>query len=454
MAPRDPLPLMIELLAFAGDRLCDAVERSLSALGHRVQRASSTSAVTAQISVLVVGAPMAADGEAVSALHERAGWPCLGLVDAAQLQSAGELIGCCSEVALWPCAQQELAMRLRRIAPAPGPVEMPSDGFLQGVGRLNLIGASDRFLALLRRLERFAACDAPVLLEGETGTGKELAARAVHYHSRRHDQPFIPINCGALPEHLVENELFGHEKGAFTGAVTHQSGLVEQARGGTLFLDEVEALTPRAQVSLLRFLQEQEYRHLGGHQIQHGDVRLIAASNAGLAALVGQGQFREDFLFRLNVLFARLPPLRERSGDVRLLAGHFLDRLQGRYGGVRRRLGAATLAWMERYAWPGNVRELENFLHREFVLADGAVIDSRPPGVADADVGPGAVAFDAGFQQAKALAIDAFECRYLDWLMAECHGNVTVAARRAGKERRALGKLLRKHRIDRNRYSA
>jgi DNA-binding NtrC family response regulator len=445
------LPLEIDLFAFAADRLCDAVEHSLADLGHHVHRSpDAAGAVSSSLSVFVVAASTGRGRDAVAALRERAGGPSLALVDASAQESIGELMACCSEFALWPCGQEELAFRLRRIASASALDNGPSDSFCQGASGINLIGSSAPFLDLLRRLERFAASDAPVLLEGETGTGKELAARAVHYNSRRRDHPFIPINCGALPEHLVENELFGHEKGAYTGAAAPQGGLVEEARGGTLFLDEVEALTPKAQVSLLRFLQEQEYRPLGGRGFRKGDVRLIAASNAELEGLVGEGRFREDFLYRLNVLSVRLPPLRERSDDIPPLAEHFLRLLNDQYGGAPRRLDLATLDWMQRFEWPGNVRELENFLHREFVLADGPIIRSTTPAPATSD--PQVPALGVGFQEAKARAIDAFERRYLTRLMEACRGNVTAAARLAGKERRALGKLLRKHGIDRTRY--
>ena len=196
-----------------------------------------------------------------------------------------------------------------------------------------LIGDSKTFHDVLVKIEAFSACDAPVLIEGETGTGKELVARALHYLSRRRSGPFVPINCAALPEHLVVSELFGHKRGAFTGAEARQAGLVEQANRGTIFFDEVDSLPLPAQAVLLRFLQDQEYRPLGGGPPQTGNVRVLAASNASMRTQVRERRFREDLFYRLNVLTLHLPPLRDRRDDIALLARHFLGRFRHRYGG-------------------------------------------------------------------------------------------------------------------------
>ena len=181
-----------------------------------------------------------------------------------------------------------------------------------------------QFLEKVRCVPRFARCDATVLISGESGTGKELFARAIHYLSPRADRPFVPVNCGALPENLVESEIFGHKRGAFTGAASDRAGLIREAEGGTLFLDEIDCLTPQAQVKLLRFLQDGEYRSVGSQQIRHANIRVIAAANADFTQILRSGKFREDLFYRLNVLTLTLPPLRERPGDILLLTRDFL----------------------------------------------------------------------------------------------------------------------------------
>lgn len=310
-----------------------------------------------------------------------------------------------------------------------------------------MIGRSISFLGMTRLVGKVAACDAPVLVEGETGTGKELVARAIHYLSARRENPFIPVNCGAIPDTLVESELFGHQKGAFTDAKTPQPGLVCLAKGGTLFLDEVDALTPKGQVTLLRFLQDQEYRPLGSGDLRKGDVRVITASNADLSQLACTGAFRLDLLFRLRILYLRLDPLRDRQGDVALLAQHFLAVCEERFHQGRKTLHPETQAWMERHSWPGNVRELEHFIYREYLLADGAVIRAEipesPQEAASDDLE--ACLREPNYRQAKAQAMANFERTYLARLLDLAEGNVSLAARLAGKERRSLGKLLKKY---------
>ncbi|MBS0559799.1 MAG: sigma-54-dependent Fis family transcriptional regulator [Proteobacteria bacterium] len=324
-----------------------------------------------------------------------------------------------------------------------------------------MIGQSEAFLASVRLIEKIGRWDAPVLIEGETGTGKELAARAIHYGGDRHAGPFIPVNCGAIPDSLIENELFGHKGGAYTDARRDQPGLVTLAQGGTLFLDEVDALSPKAQVTLLRFLQDRQYRQLGGSATHTADVRLITATNADLPALTCTGAFRLDLMYRIRLLHMRLPPLRARGGDVLLLADHILATLAARFGEARR-LDPPTRAWLPRHAWPGNVRELENVITRGYMLADGANIHIPPPDLPDDDVVdrrwddlPGRLfpppqadpPRAARFREAKNAAMAAFERVYLASTLASAGGNVTHAARIAGKERRAFGKLLKKHGI-------
>jgi DNA-binding NtrC family response regulator len=325
--------------------------------------------------------------------------------------------------------------------------------------RLNLVGKSAVFSETTRLLARIARYDATTLIQGETGTGKELAARAIHYLGPRREHPFVPINCGALPDSLVESELFGYERGAFTDAKERRRGLLDEARGGTLFLDEIEGMSPRAQMVLLRFLQDQQFRPVGSTTVVTGNVRLIAASNADLAALASQHQFRRDLWFRLSVLVIRLPPLRARTGDPVLLAETFIDRFSRRYGVPPRRLSAASRRWLEEYSWPGNVRELESLILREVLLGDedaGVEIDLARPATSGSPNAPDGMSTDRRpgrgsrpFRQAKAEAVAEFERTYLRQLLAEAQGNVSLAARWAGKDRTTLKRLLRRHGLDR-----
>ena len=308
-----------------------------------------------------------------------------------------------------------------------------------------MIGESEAFRSAERLINKMAAYDAPVLIGGETGTGKELAARAIHYRSARRDRPFVPVNCGALPDSLVESELFGHRRGAFTDARDDQPGLVALAHSGTLFLDEVDTLTPKAQVTLLRFLQDQQYRPIGSRRDEQADVRVIAASNDSLDDLVGAKRFRIDLFYRLKLMQLRLPPLRERKGDAELLSRHFVQVGAARFGCPVRPLAADTLAWFECYGWPGNVRELEHLVYHGLLLCEGPAISVAPPtSLASAAHGP---QIARGYRQAKKQAITNFEHAYLVQLIDEAHGNVSVAARMACTERRHLGRLLKKHHL-------
>jgi len=310
-----------------------------------------------------------------------------------------------------------------------------------------VIGNSRAFQHAVRLIDRMARYAVPVLVHGETGTGKELAARAIHYQGRRRDQPFVPVNCGAIPDTLIENELFGHDRGAFTDARNRREGLIACAHDGTLFLDEVDALSPKAQVTLLRFLQDQQYRPLGGGRDRQADVRIIAATNADLAQLCEHGRFRLDLYYRLCILELSMPPLREREGDAVLLASHFVARIAAQHGEQERAIGPDSLRWFERYAWPGNVRELENLVCRAVLLTDGEVIEVAPPSGVAGEGRPDPLELD--FSKAKALTLQQFERRYLASVLARAKGNVTLAAQLAGKERRAFGKLIKKHSIDR-----
>jgi len=325
---------------------------------------------------------------------------------------------------------------------------MHGDPRLQGrsedaFARLNLLGEAPLFRETLRLIVRIARVDATVLIQGETGTGKELAARALHYLSPRRDYPFVPVNCGALPDNLLESELFGHERGAFTDAKQARRGLVAEAQGGALFLDEVETMTPRAQGVLLRFLQDHKYRPVGARAQADGDLRIIASTNVDLEELVRRNQFRRDLMFRLSTLSITMPPLRQRGGDAVLLAEHFLDRYAVGYDRARKRLHPDTVAWLLAHDWPGNVRELENLMLREFLLGDGDTIRFRADGADARAVGDEDVV--QPFKVAKARAVARFERSYLDNLLEKTGGNVSLAARISRKDRSALNKLAKKH---------
>jgi len=314
------------------------------------------------------------------------------------------------------------------------------------------IGESSAFRTMLSILSRIARYDATVLISGETGSGKEMAARAIHYQGSRRERPFIPVNCGALPDHLVENELFGHARGAYTDARESQIGLIAQAEGGTLFLDEVDTLTTKAQVSLLRFLQDGQYRRLGSSRSETADVRIVAACNSDLRQSVDQGCFRADLYYRLTAMELQVPPLRAREYDAVLLARHFVAESARQYRLPVQDLHPETEHWLLHYAWPGNVRELHNRIQREFLLSDG-------PDILVREVAPDndrrrqpdrrlACPMTLNFNEAKQQVVNTFERSQLQRLMREAAGNVSNAARLAGKERRALGKLLKKHGIE------
>lgn len=319
---------------------------------------------------------------------------------------------------------------------------------------LSLLGSSPAFFLALRLIEKLAKLSAPVLVEGETGTGKEMAARAIHYCGHRRGLSFVPVNCGAFPDSLLESELFGHVKGAFTDARMDQPGLVETANGGTLFLDEVDALTPKGQVAILRFLQDGSFRPVGSRFERKADVRIIAASNADLDHLAESGLFRTDLLFRLRILNLKLPPLRERGDDALLLARAFFDKCRQQHECIVTELDETSCEWFGRYPWPGNIRELEGLIYREAMICDETTLRLAAPSALSAERRRGDDRRLGGFSAlpyaaAKSNILRQFERQYLAGLMKHAGGNVTHAAQVAGKERRALGKLLKKHGLDR-----
>ncbi len=325
-----------------------------------------------------------------------------------------------------------------------------------------LIGTSRCFLQVKSKIPLLSRSKSTVLISGETGTGKELFARAIHYSSERSGKPFVPVNCAALPDHLVENELFGHSKGAFTGALVEKHGLFHEADGGTLFLDEINSLNIVAQSKLLRVLQDQEFRPLGSTKSRAVDVKIVAATNTDLRYLVETRQFREDLFYRLNVLSVVLPPLRDRQEDIPELARQFVARAAEEFGQRAVHFSPDAIKKLVNYAWPGNVRELQGVVHRAVALATGERIgasdldipDHEPSGSPSTIMAETMVVDLGGFQETKAKMIDEFERAYLSKLLSSHQGNISKAARAAKKERRAFQRLLHKHGLDRRIFSA
>jgi two-component system response regulator PilR (NtrC family) len=254
----------------------------------------------------------------------------------------------------------------------------------------NIIGRSDAMVAVFQLVETIAPTGSTVLITGESGTGKELVARAIHFNSLRKDRPFVALNCGALSETLLDSELFGHMRGAFTSADTNKKGLIEVAEKGTVFLDEIGEMSSLVQVKLLRVLQERKYRRLGGTEEVEADIRVIAATNRDLAKMVADGNFREDLYYRINVIPIRLPALRERTEDIPLLAEHFVERFAAQMGKTITGISGAALACLKAYAWPGNIRELENAMERAVALerTPSILVDSLPEQLRGAAAAP------------------------------------------------------------------
>jgi DNA-binding NtrC family response regulator len=306
--------------------------------------------------------------------------------------------------------------------------------------RYQMIGSGPAMQRVVQMIEKVAPTDATVLIRGETGTGKELVARAVHRNSPRHGRPLVTINCAALQETLLESELFGHEKGAFTGAILSKSGLIEVAEGGTLFIDEVAEMAPALQAKLLRVLEDGHYRRVGGSKESHADVRVIAATNKPLDAEQKAGRFREDLFYRLNVFSIDLPPLRERRQDIPVLVEHFLTNRQ--LGKVRCNVDADAMHALVSYSWPGNIRELANVLERAQILAEGNLItlddlpetmQAPPTPIEHASTDP--------------LNLRELERQTVQAALQQAKGNKVHAAKALGISRRALYRLIETHHL-------
>jgi transcriptional regulator with PAS, ATPase and Fis domain len=310
-----------------------------------------------------------------------------------------------------------------------------------------LIGEHSLIQKITLLVKKVAVTDATILIMGESGTGKELVARAIHAASPRSDRPFIPVNCGAIPAELLESEMFGHERGAFTGAIGQRAGMFQLANGGTIFLDEVGEMNPTLQVKLLRVLQDREVRPVGADRVMKVDVRVIAASNKELAAEVEAGNFREDLFYRLQVIPIVMPPLRERRSDIPLLVRHFLEKHNRKRPGRPAEIAEEAMVHLWEYDWPGNVRELENLLERLVILSeDGRIeVDHLPPSIrsfiSEKKI-PRPTLGEDGLDLNS--AVEEFENRLIEEALRRTKGNKQAAARLLGLKRTTLVAKLRR----------
>jgi Nif-specific regulatory protein len=322
----------------------------------------------------------------------------------------------------------------------------------QGYGQI--IGESKAMKDLLELVDEIADTDATVLISGETGSGKELIARALHLKSHRRDQEFVALNCAAIPENLIESELFGHEKGAFTGAQQRKLGWSDAANKGTLFLDEIGDIPPATQVKLLRFLQSGEYSPVGLTKNKNADVRIIAATNRDLAKMVQQGEFRQDLYYRLNIIEAMLPPLRERGKDVLIIAEYFLARYAAQFKKTELSLSSDAEDFLLTYAFPGNVRELENMVQRAVLLARENIIEPRHLKSSATEVGGANISVTSSqhFNSAKQTVVESFERTFLEARLQETKGNISEAARRAGMYKANFIQKMQRYGIKREKF--
>ncbi len=304
---------------------------------------------------------------------------------------------------------------------------------------VNLVGESDAIKKIIKQIGEVAATDASVLITGESGTGKEVVARAIHFASPRRFEPLVTVSCGALPEGLVESELFGYERGAFTGAFYKKKGKFEAANGGTLFLDEIGELNQKMQVDLLRVLQEKEIMRIGSNKVIKVDFRVISATNRDLKKMVEEGSFREDLYYRLNVFNIHIPPLRERVEDIPLLVEHFVNQFRRRMGKDVEGVTPQALNKLIKYPWPGNVRELENAIERAFVISKGKYITTEDLAFLDIN--------DAKFTTPPALSLSEIEKQHILNVLNECDYNISKAAKILDIDRTTLYNKMKKYGI-------
>jgi transcriptional regulator with PAS, ATPase and Fis domain len=395
---------------------------------------------------------LALTDSSVSRYHLRISAGALGFVVADLDSTNGTYLGALRlrEVTLSQPVELRLGDSVLRVTPLDDEAEIPLYPSERYGG---MVGRSPQMRALFAQLPSVSASDSTVLIEGETGTGKELLAEEIHGTSRRKDGPFIVVDCGAIPEHLMESELFGHVRGSFTGASSDRTGCFELAHGGSLFLDEVGELSPASQPKLLRALESRQVKPVGAGRYRPADVRIIAATNRDLRLAVNEGTFRPDLFYRLSVVRLHLPPLRERLEDIELMATIFMDDFWGRVapGTPTPPLSRETVQRLVAHRWPGNIRELRNFIERVAVIAKSGS-SMRPeldPPTGSEPSAPSAGIVDLPYKDAKMKWIDQFEVAYVTELLQRNKGNVAAAARQAGVDRTYLFRLIRKYAIER-----
>lgn len=467
--PESQLPLILLVDFNSSDQTAERLKSQLHAMAtplvfHReslhgfgmaevIEKLSAVlTSTTPDLLILLLAseAQASAPGIFQALLGRRRGPPILAVPGSEEPAGINELylLGA-SDYVMPPFGSAEVHPRVQRLLAYGCGQKTPVAALKEALGLKQFVGKSPALMEQVQKIPQIARCDACVLITGETGTGKEVCARAVHYLSSRADHPFVPVNCGAIPTDLLENELFGHEAGAFTSANATRAGVINEANGGTLFLDEIDSLPLSAQVKLLRFLQDKEYRPLGSRKAAKADVRIIAASNARMDELLAGGKLRQDLYYRLNVLPLHLPPLRQRKEDIPLLARHFVAKYVAETGSKARSIAPSALQKLALYDWPGNVRELENVIERAVILSTTDVIHS---GEIDLPISaePGPV--PESFSLLKSKVVTDFERSYLRTLLEQHRGNIGQAARAAQKNRRAFFQLMRKHhiRVDRS----
>ena len=357
-----------------------------------------------------------------------------------------------------PIQQEELGLVIDRVRESD--VLQSELDYLRGqfwdedsLGYVNTRSQSMR--DVFSKIRQVAGTKTTVLLTGETGTGKSLIAKLLHKHSSRKDMPFINVHCGAIPDSLVESELFGHEKGAFTGAIRRKLGKFELAEGGTIFLDEIGTVSQSVQVKLLNVLQERIIQRVGGEKDIPVDVRIIAATNDDMAGLCEEGLFRRDLYYRLNVFPIQIPPLKERSQDIARLAEGFITHFNGQLNTDIKGIHPTVLDRFEEYQWPGNVRELENVIERACILEPGDVLlpSSFPPDILGEMSPSSPLKTDMKLKEARQLAVEKFEKQYLSAILEQCKGVIKDAAKESGVTTRQLNKLMNRHGLQRKNYT-
>jgi DNA-binding NtrC family response regulator len=355
-----------------------------------------------------------------------------------------------------PANNEELLMKVRRaldIQRMDRELQMLREELRGTYSYGSIVSRSEKMRDILRQIRQVVDTDVTVLIEGESGTGKELVARSLHYNSKRRDAPFVALNCSAVPENLLESELFGYEKGAFTGAVRTRAGRFEEAHTGTLFLDEIGDLAPGVQTKLLRVIQEKSFERVGGNTQIKVDTRLVAATNRNLELMVAQGDFRDDLYYRLNVFPVRLPPLRERLEDLPLLAEHFLQRHADLAGGRVKGFAPTVLTSMMNYTWRGNIRELENLVKRAIIKCPGDTITSveLPTPQAELSTVPGPsleIDLHTPYKDYLSAIVRHTEQDYLVRMLRLCKGNINQVAKQMGVDRKTIYRKLSEYSID------